>query len=102
MRIHHRQQMLAVDFFTVETMCCSGCWLCRRCARECAKRGPTTVNSDPTPTNDRRKNEPEIFDFLPVLRPSTTSANRRLQPLGHLTMTSVSKPARSIPQGLRR
>jgi hypothetical protein len=49
------------------------------------KLGPTTVKRQPTPTNDPIKNGPEIVNFRPVLGSWATLANRRLQPLGHLT-----------------
>ena len=49
------------------------------------KRGPRTVIRDPTPTNVPIKNGPEIVNFRPVPEARATLANRRLQPLGHLT-----------------
>jgi hypothetical protein len=53
------------------------------------KRGPTTIIRQPTPTNKPIKNGPEIVKFRPVLRFLTALANRRLQPLGHLTADAV-------------
>jgi len=49
------------------------------------KRGPRTVILEPTPTNVPIKNGPEIIDFRPVLEFPAALANRRRQPLGHLT-----------------
>ena len=49
------------------------------------KRGPRTINRQPTPTKIPMKNGPEIVDFRPVLWFLAALANRRLQPLGHLT-----------------
>jgi hypothetical protein len=49
------------------------------------KRRPRTVSRDPTPTKVSIKNGPEIIDFRPVLGFLAALANRRLQPLGHLT-----------------
>jgi hypothetical protein len=48
-------------------------------------RSPTPVQQHPAPTKFVRKNRPEIREFRPVLRARVTLANRRLQPLGHLT-----------------
>jgi len=49
------------------------------------KRGPATIIRQPTPTKFAIKNGPEIIDFRPVLEFPAALANRRLQPLGHLT-----------------
>jgi hypothetical protein len=49
-------------------------------------RDPTPVQQHPTATKLVRKNRPEIRKFRPVLRARVTLANRRLQPLGHLTV----------------
>ena len=49
------------------------------------KREPKTINLQPTPTKDPIKNGPEIINFRPVLESPLALANRRLQPLGHLT-----------------
>jgi len=49
------------------------------------ERGPKPVSRQPTPTNKPIKNGPEIVNFRPVLGSRATLANRRLQPLGHLT-----------------
>jgi hypothetical protein len=49
------------------------------------KRGPTAIIRQPTPTMKPIKNGPEIINFRPVLRFLAALANRRLQPLGHLT-----------------
>jgi hypothetical protein len=49
------------------------------------KRDPTTILRQQTPTRFPIKNGPEILDFRPVLRFRAALANRRLQPLGHLT-----------------
>ena len=53
------------------------------------KRGPRTIIRQPTPTNRPIKNGPEIDDFRPVLRFPAALANRRLQPLGHLTVSKL-------------
>jgi hypothetical protein len=57
------------------------------------KRGPTTIIRQPTPTKFLIKNGPEIDDFRPVLRFLAALANRRLQPLGHLTDPVSIRPA---------
>ena len=49
------------------------------------KRRPRIINPQPTPTKVPIKNGPEIIDFRPVLEFPAALANRRLQPLGHLT-----------------
>jgi hypothetical protein len=49
------------------------------------KRGPTPIPRHPTPAKRPMKNGPEIVDFRPVLCVVVALANRRLQPLGHLT-----------------
>jgi hypothetical protein len=49
------------------------------------ERGPKLVIRQPTPTMKPIKNGPEILNFRPVLRFLAALANRRLQPLGHLT-----------------
>jgi hypothetical protein len=49
--------------------------------------GARTIKRQPTPTNEPIKNGPEIVNFRPVLESRATLANRRLQPLGHLTAT---------------
>ena len=49
------------------------------------KPGPRTIIRQPTPTKFQLRNGPEIIDFRPVLEFLAALANRRLQPLGHLT-----------------
>jgi dipeptidyl aminopeptidase/acylaminoacyl peptidase len=49
------------------------------------RRGQIPVQAHPTPTSYVRRNRPEIVDLRPDLESLTTLANRRLQPLGHLT-----------------
>ena len=49
------------------------------------ERGPRTINRQPTSTKLPKENGPEIVNFRPVLESRATLANRRLQPLGHLT-----------------
>ena len=49
------------------------------------KPGPTTIIRQPTATKLPKKDGSEIVNFRPVLRSRVTLANRRLQPLGHLT-----------------
>ena len=49
------------------------------------ERGPRTILRQQTPTKFPLKNGPEIIDFRPVLGFPAALANRRLQPLGHLT-----------------
>jgi hypothetical protein len=41
------------------------------------------------------KNGPEIIDFRPILESRATVANRRLQPLGHLTDPVSIRPTMS-------
>ena len=62
------------------------------------ERGPEPVIRQPTPTTKPIKNGPEIVNFRPVLRLLAALANRRLQPLGHLT---ARKPQvyRETPRG---
>src|SRR4029453_13658541 len=50
------------------------------------KRLPRTIIRQPTPTKRPKKNGPEIINFRPVLGSPLALANRRLQPLGHLTV----------------
>lgn len=60
------------------------------------KLGPGSVKRQPKPTKLPMKNGPEIVNFRPVLESPATLANRRLQPLGHLTATrllSIRQPA---------
>ena len=47
--------------------------------------GQITIHQHPTSTKFVRKNRPEIRDSRPVSRSLVALANRRLQPLGHLT-----------------
>src|SRR5207247_11038117 len=51
------------------------------------RRGPILVQTQPTPTSYVRRSRPEIVDLRPDLESLFTLANRRLQPLGHLTAT---------------
>src|SRR5204862_6560185 len=53
------------------------------------KRGPTSIIRQPTPTKRPIKNGPEIVNSRPVLVSPLALANRRLQPLGHLTATGT-------------
>jgi hypothetical protein len=53
------------------------------------KRSPRTILRHPTPTERPIKNGPEIVDFRPVLSFLAALANRRLQPLGHLTVLKL-------------
>jgi len=64
-------------------------WRRLQCARQCPKPGPPTINRQPTPTKPEMKNGPEIINFRPVLGCPLALANRRLRPLGHLTMTKL-------------
>jgi hypothetical protein len=48
-------------------------------------RGPILVQTQPTPTSYVRRSRPKIVDLRPDLESLFTLANRRLQPLGHLT-----------------
>jgi hypothetical protein len=57
----------------------------QRVPKSVPKRGPMTILRHPTPTRFVRKNRPEIRDFRPILLSPAALANRRLQPLGHLT-----------------
>ena len=59
------------------------------CARQCAQKRPKSVIRRPTPTTKQIKNGPEIVNFRPVLRFLAALANRRLQPLGHLTVSKL-------------
>jgi hypothetical protein len=61
-------------------------WRRRSVPESVPKRGRATIIRQPTPTNDPIKNGPEIVDFRPVLYFVAALANRRLQPLGHLTV----------------
>jgi hypothetical protein len=49
------------------------------------ERGPRTINRQPTSTKLPKENGPEIVNFRPALESPLALANRRLQPLGHLT-----------------
>jgi hypothetical protein len=53
------------------------------------KRGPKPVLRQPTPTNKPTKMGPEIVDFRPHVGFLPALANRRLQPLGHLTVSKL-------------
>jgi hypothetical protein len=55
------------------------------------------INRQPTPTKEPIENGPEIVNFRPVLESRATLANRRLQPLGHLTLPLASF-ARGTPR----
>ena len=69
------------------------------------KLGPRPINQQPTPTKLPMKNGPEIIDFKPVLESRATLANRRLQPLGHLTsrLGLVREPRlKASPVSIRR
>ena len=55
------------------------------CAHQCAQTRSKNIILKPTPTNVPIKNGPEIVNFRPVLGFPVALANRRLQPLGHLT-----------------
>jgi hypothetical protein len=74
-----------------------------------------TINRQPTPTKPPMQNRPDIIDFRPVLELLAALANRRLQPLGHLTAqlqvyvtktpyteTLASEPAKANPRPTRR
>ena len=49
------------------------------------ERDQIPTNRQPTPPKFVRKYRPEIRDSRPVFESSSVLANRRLQPLGHLT-----------------
>ena len=63
------------------------------------KGGPMTINRQPTPTKLPMQNGPKILDFRPVLSFPAALANRRLRPLGHLTLRLASL-AQGEPQTL--
>jgi hypothetical protein len=65
------------------------------------KRDPITIIPHPTPTTNSIKNGPEIVNFRPVLLSLAALANRRLQPLGHLTVSILLKIL-TIRRGLIR
>ena len=54
------------------------------------ERAPRTIIRQPTPSKRPIKNGPEIVGFRPVLSSPAALANRRLQPLGHLTADAGS------------
>jgi hypothetical protein len=72
----------------------------RSVATSVPKRGPWTIIRQPTSAKFPMKNGPEIVDFRPVLEFSAALANRRLQPLGHLTLRPTpTLNAVSLAQG---
>src|SRR5919109_2771504 len=65
------------------------------------KLDPRTIQRQPTPTNLLIENGPEIVNFRPVLESRVTLANRRLQPLGHLTASVEYTEHRHLRKTLR-
>jgi len=51
----------------------------------------------PTPTNKPKKHGPEIVNFRPVPCFVAALANRRLQPLGHLTADCQHAARKHLP-----
>jgi hypothetical protein len=60
-------------------------WQRRTVSKTVPELDPILVIRNPTRTKLPKENGPEINDFRPVLELSAALANRRLQPLGHLT-----------------
>ena len=77
------------------TMCAHGTrWRRLSVPTSAPKRGPRTIIRQPTPTKNPIKNGPEIVNFRPVLGFPAALANRRLQPLGHLTVSKLLRNLR--------
>src|SRR5262245_26540317 len=61
------------------------------------KRGPHPLIRQPTLTTNPIKNGPKIVNFRTVFRFLVALANRRLQPLGHLTVDSKYAMRKHLP-----
>jgi hypothetical protein len=65
-------------------------WHRLQCAHQCAQTRSKSHHSAANANQGPNKNGPEIVNFRPVLRFLVALANRRLQPLGHLTANAKS------------